>query len=457
MRKFFTLFAAALCATSMFAAAEQLCFATLESIDKNNNTTGIPQTGCTMAWSKITSDKDFVEIDGHKYYKFSSEDSYVQLILNNGDKFAEGDVVTITVAANQEKKVSLAFGSASGNKTSEANVSNTVAGEVSRELVAADIEADGSIKVFRAGNSNLRVCSFTATRESSTDPVLNVSPAEVTLELTAAKLSDVAYVHFGGKNLTPGVYPISVPDLDGLRLDPSNVTVGDDGKLNEDVAIAYSSEVDVEANSTEIKLEIGELEAKVTVNYSASFAKNYLSKSVNIEQLVLDNGVSYDIASEFASANIEFENINALDSLNDEKDLRNEPYLGLKLKTQGAYVACWLPEGSTIRVKFGFVAETVIGSINGQIEEFTPAFLAEPLEFTAPTDCYMKLSTSSSKTVVIKQIMLNEEIAEVELPGSPSGVDNINADVQATKVIRDGQLLIEKKGVVYNAQGTVIK
>ena len=52
------------------------------------------------------------------------------------------------------------------------------------------------------------------------------------------------------------------------------------------------------------------------------------------------------------AAKIEYQNINELDSLNDAKDARNEPYLGLKLKKQGAFMALWLRQGSTVRVKF---------------------------------------------------------------------------------------------------------
>ena len=456
MKKFFTLFAAALFTVTM--SAEQICSATLESIDKNNNETGIQQDGCTMAWLGITSDKDFVTIDGHKYYKFSSDNSYVRLILNNGEKFEEGDVVSIAVAANQAKKVSITF--SSGNKTTEAEVSDTQAAIVTRELVAADILEDGSIKMSRGGNSNLRVCSFLVERAAATtDPELSVSPEEVTLELTAAKLADVAYVTFKGKNLAAGDYALTVPNLDGLRTDPAFVTVGEDGKLNEQVVIAYSSDVDVPLGSTEISLTIGELTSKVKVNYSANFEKNYLSKSVNIEQWVLDNGKkTEEFKAVLADANIEFENINELDSLNDEKTARNEPYLGLKLKKAGAYVACWLKQGDRIAVKFGARKDAVKIGVNGQYEELPAADESISIDRTATQDEYLEIiAKTDNKTIVIKQIMLNEDIAEVILPGSPQGTENIESGIKATKIVENGQLVIIKNGVRYNAIGTVVK
>ena len=457
MKKLFTFFAAALLATSMFAATEQICSATLESIDKNNNETGIQQTGCTMAWLGITSDKDFVEIDGHKYYKFSSDNSYVRLILNNGDKFQEGDIVSITVAANQSKKVSVAF--SSGNKTNEITVSNTEAGVVTRELVAADIESDGSIKMSRGGNSNMRVCSFSVERDATTEPVLNVNPTEVTLALTAAKPADVATVTFTGKNLTPGEYSLTVPNLAGFEVEPLFITVGADGKLNQQVTISFSSDVDVEPGSTKVALFIApeQVEATVNINFSASFEKNYLSQSVNIEQWVLDNGKDNEaFKAVLEAANIEFENINELDSLNDEKTARNEPYLGLKLKTAGARVACWVKAGDKIAVKFGMRKDAVIIGVNGEYNELEAADESISIDRTAELDEYLEIISKSDKTIVIKQIMLNEDIAEVELP-TKTAVDNTVVDTKATKRIQNGQVIIEKNGATYNVLGAEVK
>lgn len=457
MKKLFTILAAALFATSMFAATEQICFATLESIDKNNNETGIQQTGCTMAWSKITSDKDFVEIDGHKYYKFSGDESYVRLILNDGDKFQAGDFVSITVAANQSKKVSVAF--SSGNKTTEAEVSNTEAGVVTRELVAADIESDGSIKMSRGGNSNMRVCSFTVERETSIEPVLNVDVESVELNAVLANPTPKAEVTFSGKNLAAGKYSLVVPNLAGLSVEPAEVEVGEDGKLSAKVVIKFAPQADVAAGSAKISLTIGELTKEVAIAYSASFVKDYeYATSVNIEQWVLDNGKDNEtFKSVLEAANIEFADINELDSLNDEKDARNEPYLGLKLKKQGARVACWIKEGDKIAVKFGALKDAVTIGVNGEYNELEATDLGTSIERTTEQDAYIEIITKSDKTIVLKQIMINEDIAEVVLPGEETAIDNTAVDTKATKRILNGQVVIEKNGKFYDLLGTELK
>ncbi len=456
MKKLFTIFAAALLATSMFAA-EQICFATLESIDKNNNETGIQQTGCTMAWLGITSDKDFVEIDGHKYYKFSSDNSYVRLILNNGDKFQAGDFVSITVAANQSKKVSVAF--SSGNKTTEAEVSNTEAGVVTRELEAADIESDGSIKMSRGGNSNMRVCSFTVERETSTEPVLNVDVESVELNAVLANPTPKAEVTFSGKNLAAGKYSLVVPNLADLSVEPAEVEVGEDGKLSAKVVIKFAPEDDVEAGETKISLTIGELTKEVAIAYSASFVKDYeYATSVNIEQWVLDNGKNNQaFPAVLEAAHIEFADINELDSLNDEKTARNEPYLGLKLKKQGARVACWVKAGDKIAVKFGAIKDAVTIGVNGEYNELEATDYGTSIDRTAEKDEYLEIITKSDKTIVIKQIMINEDIAEVTLPGEETAISNTAVDTKAVKRVVNGQVIIEKNGKFYDLLGAEVK
>ena len=348
------------------------------------------------------------------------------------------------------------------------------------------------------------------------------------MALTAANPTPSATVTFTGKNLAAGTYNLTIPEVAGLTVNPTSVTVGEDGKLSAEVTIAYTSAVDVAAASANIVLTIGELNATVAVNYSAVLAKNYINASVNIEGLVMENGTGYNIAAAFNAANIEYASLNDLDTLNDGKGAaRNEAYLGLKLKTTGAYVAGWLQAGKTIRVKFGNVGASVKVLAGGVTQTFTKEQLATPLVYTATADDYVKIETTSGSTVVIKQIMLDEPIANVMYniaynigeggtvtgwtvalpgeevvmnitsnegyalnnityngtamtqsePGAPisftmpaepvtvaasfgdiaTGIDNNDAEVKSVKFFENGQLFIEKNGVIYNAQGAIVK
>ena len=464
MKKFFTLFAAALFATALFAQSTEKNPSDPATVTADQDLAGIsytiPATQVAGGGSKIIGDMWDKGVKVRINKKHGDISNALPFLVNEGKKITAIKIVGVTnkdgVAAN--------FTSAIVDGTT-VSISGSLPGKdgsASGLVEIKDIEALESVVFVSDGNGGQALICYEITYDDavpSTDPELSVTPEAVNLAVTFTEPKAFANVTFSGKNLTPGNYSLTLPNLAGFAVDFESVTVGEDGKLNKTVVLSYESAVNVEENTTSISLEINELKAEVQITYSANVdgVKEYGS-SVNIEQWVLDNGKkTEEFKAVLAAAHIDFENINELDSLNDAKDLRNEPFLGLKLKTQGAFVALWLKQGSTVRVKFGKVNDAVIGSINGETETFTPEFLATPLEFTAPVDCYMKLITTSEKTVVIKQVMIDEPIAEVELPESPQGLEDIVSSTKATKTIIDGQLVIIKNGQIYNALGTVVK
>ena len=270
----------------------------------------------------------------------------------------------------------------------------------------------------------------------------------------------------------------------------------------------------------------------------AKFVKAY-AQSINIEQLVLDEGTKADIASILTNRGFAYAHIDALDTLNDleKKDNRNYAFLGLKLKTAGAYIQFNLQAGKTLAVKFGNLTKPVAVTIDGvaQADHTEGAFLLEEAE----ADRLIELKTTDKSTVVLQQIMIGEAIADVILPApgayaitlsaengtleaawegktdkkvnvpvgatvtltvtpaegykvgtvtvnevaleavggvysftmpaqaanvvatfveeSGTGITNTEAVVKAVKVVREGKLFIEKNGVLYNAQGNVVK
>ena len=257
--------------------------------------------------------------------------------------------------------------------------------------------------------------------------------------------------------------------------------------------------------------------------YYAAFTKAYVY-SINIEQLVMTNGKGYDIRSAFNDANIDYKDIDQLDSLNNSKGAaRNEPYLGLKIKKQGGYIACNMMPGQTIRIKFGYVKDPVNLIVNNETTTLTPENnTLGVVEYSATEDTYLKIQTTTKNTVVIKQIMADDEQpgyvlypinyapAEngsvsgwtVALPGEqvfltfapaenyivmdchandfqiigtpgvqesfimpaaevtvtavfslPTAIERTEENMNAVKALENGQLIIRKNGVKYNAQG----
>ena len=191
-------------------------------------------------------------------------------------------------------------------------------------------------------------------------------------------------------------------------------------------------------------------DVEIEVEYDTDYAK-----SINIEQLVLDNGKNYDIAKAFLENYVDAHSINALDSLNDEKILRNEPYLGLKLKTEGASVKVLVEAGKTLKVKFGFIGEAVkvlVDGIQGESIEATTEGCVE--EFAAAeADRVIEFVTSSNKTVVVKQIMVGEAIKDVVLPAATRYEVKIADGIANGTVSFDATSKKDSKGYVTVAVG----
>ena len=207
----------------------------------------------------------------------------------------------------------------------------------------------------------------------------------------------------------------------------------------------------------------------ITANatYYAKFEKTYAT-SINIEKWILINGAGKgtttktsaliaELGDKYFASNLEWKNGNIeLDSLSN-KDDRNEPYLGLKVKKAGSMIDLRLAKDSYVKVKFGAIKSTKPQvSINGG--DYVDMTITDGVyEFTAEEEAVVSIKTADDNAVVFKQIMIDEDIEEVILPDVPSALDNTNATVKATKVVRNGQLLIEKNGETYNILGTRVR
>lgn len=274
-------------------------------------------------------------------------------------------------------------------------------------------------------------------------------------------------------------------------------------------------------------VDLTQVVVNADMSFYAEFDKAY-AQSIDFEGMVINNGKSYDVKSALTAAFYDYKNIDALDSLNNSKGAaRNEPYLGLKIKKNGGYLACNVQQGTTLRIKFGYVAETVLAIAGSDTLRLVPTD-NKLADLTVPfaIEKLVKLQTTSDKTVVIKQIMINDPIATWMYPityaeaehGTVSGwtiafpdeevqlsftmdegytlvscyaneqavvstpqvgefftmpaeavtvnatfgdtataIDNAEEEVKAVKVIRNGQLFIEKNGVLYDAQGAIVK
>lgn len=351
---------------------------------------------------------------------YSAADKHYVIIKPETGGFEEGDTVYVATCFNNtsdDKTAKIAIYSEDGETNLFISENNGVNGRNSAddpvvEKYVLTANAD-SLFLGRNGNTATFLSTLKVVRPVNDGVAkLSSSLAELELALTPDLASLSKTVKLSGKNLTPGTYDLSLTAVEGLSIDPTSVTVGQDGKLSQKVTVTFASDVDVAAGAATLALTIGEKSVSVTINFSAVKSRDY-SSSINIEQLVLDYGTSYDIAAALEEKNIEYASLNELDSLS-QKDGRNEPYLGLKIKTAGGYLKVSLKKDDVLKVKFGNIADPLNITVEGE----EPVQHSEGIyTYTATeADKYVTIATSTKNTVVFKQIMINEEIAEVTLP-----------------------------------------
>ena len=190
------------------------------------------------------------------------------------------------------------------------------------------------------------------------------------------------------------------------------------------------------------------------------------SSSINIEQWVLDNGKkNTEFRALLNSRSYVYSNINDLDSLNDDKSNRNYAFLGQKMKAANASISLLLQSGKTVKIRFGNVGADFKIYEGETANTKTSSALANAkttdskvYEYTAAADIIIKIeNVTADKTLVVKQIMINENIQDVTLPDTPTGIDNTADEIKAVKFVENGQLFIRRGEKVYTITGELVK
>jgi hypothetical protein len=115
----------------------------------------------------------------------------------------------------------------------------------------------------------------------------------------------------------------------------------------------------------------------------------------------------------------------------------------------GVYPIASTKEPNTVNA--GSVDQYIYGSFAG--------FLTDGGQISLPLWLFADGNVTILENGVIQVNVVNTWGAQIEcqLGSWPEAIDNTEADVKATKLVRNGQLLIIKNGVEYNAQGATLK
>ena len=181
---------------------------------------------------------------------------------------------------------------------------------------------------------------------------------------------------------------------------------------------AEDPEVSISSNVITIHCEAEDGTTKdYTITVTISPAPT-ASSSINIEQLVLDNGKTYDIVSALTTANIVTDGRNGLDSLNDGKTARNYPYLGLKFKKKDAdIIKIVVPADNVLNVKFGNVGVALTTTVNGAAGAGVAK--ASSGSFHLDAVAYVRevvFRSSDAQTVTLQQVKIGADVDPITLP-----------------------------------------
>jgi|GEM_PF-2095505 len=251
---------------------------------------------------------------------------------------------------------------------------------------------------------------------------------EVTYTITAVKLSSKTVTYYdGATQLGTETVAVNASPAEYAQYQTRAHYTFDGWYTNSDLA-----EANKVADITALAIaDDTPLYGKWTANYS---------QSINIEQWILDNtsGTGRKEVTEQTAAfkevltakGYEYADLNELDTLASGKDNQNEAFLGLKVKKNTAYIELLLKNGSTLNAKFGNIPSGVnvkIGSAD--VVNHTDATYT----YTATEDVVVRLTCPDTKTLVFKQLMIDEPVAVVRpyvVTITPTTGGTVVADMQ---------------------------
>ena len=448
---------------------------TEDNTNLNANKMGSMTVGTSVVARKLGENN----IDNNNAgYKFGNDDVCIE--IQGTSDFIAGDTVKVSAYGGGSGERGIAIASSSVTSASSENVilTNTLNGKVNGECVAVitETQAGAKLRVFRQAGKSMYVKGIKVIRPAqkeiiSADTTLtavsvnDVAISEANLATLLANPYTLAledeFVVAPVVKFTQHSVVVYEGDEEVVKDKVIAVTASENaGKWQAQATIAGKTYTVTAVKSTSFKVayfdgatKLGEEAVKAgekAANYAnyqlqqlkvfegwfaevelqnavdlstfvinadlnvyGKWGKAY-AKSINIEQIVLDEGTQFNIKDELIEKGYGYSNIDALDTLNDleNKPNRNYDFLGLKLKKSGAKLTCNIKAGDTITVLFGNLPDSIKVGVNSNYQKMKVKNLGR----RAAADEFLEIITTTDKTVVLKQIMINEEVVEVALP-----------------------------------------
>ena len=198
--------------------------------------------------------------------KLGSTNHYLGVDLAEGFSLQAGDIVTVFVTTESSK---LQLFSDLGN-TLIAETDNVNLGKNDIVLDERANNVNG-LYLYRTNSDVNPYVSYISVYRFCpvSEPTITVSANNISLNASPLNPSK-AKVIITGQMLTPGVYDLSLTDVNGLSVYPDSVVVTNSGNFRKEVEITYTCDKNVETSLAELSLTIDNIEAVVSIEYSAT-------------------------------------------------------------------------------------------------------------------------------------------------------------------------------------------
>ncbi len=340
---------------------------------------------------------------------------------------------------------------------------------VGKAVLATDAEV---IYLSRAKGSSTAISAIKIVRPApKTEPWLTLSATKVELAVTPFAASDEAKVTLKGGNLTAGNYTLTVPNVAGLTVEPASVTVAADGTVNQDITLTYASTVDVPEATAKVSVTIDKLPAELTITYSAhptAYTQTTVSDSTTwdwtkagIAEIKLDSTSTPSLLDTIILANVQGI-YNGADFRSDALEVCGQYLVRDGKFFQGGYISFNAERKGFVTVNYSNTAGNAARSlvVNGTKDAAVSSADTKTVQTSS------KMSVNAGKVVIMfaeTADNTNEtkyaRVYSITYVPEETGtaLEQNSLFVPATKVIRNGQLLIIREGKTYTVQGVEVK
>ena len=340
-------------------------------------------------------------------------------------------------------------------------------------IAVASVEAGEVVYVWDTDNMLIYGITFEASAPV-TEPWVEFSKEEVELAVTPFATSDEAKVTLKGGNLTAGTYTLTVPNVAGLTVAPTSVTVADNGTVNQEITLTYTSTIDVPEANAKVSVTINELPAELTITYSArttAYTQTTVSDSTTwdwakagIAEILLDSTTTPSLVDTILLANVQGI-YNGADFRSDALKVCGQYLVRDSKFFQGGYISFIAEKKGTVQVTFSNTgnrdADKGLGRVLyiNDVATNDSTLTTKTLTVSAPVEVpagQVTITSQMPSEPGISQYLRVYSITYVPQETGTALEQNSLFD-PATKVIRNGQLLIIREGKTYTVQGVEVK